>query len=240
MNEYSTEIANHYAVYRPPLHQIILRMALENSSHDVGLDIGCGTGQSSIALTPYCTKVIGLDPSYAMLKFSLSNPKVTYLHFDGIHLPFPDDTFEITTFAGSLFYAKSQLLLNEVIRVSRRLSTMLIYDFEVMLNPWFALFNIPISESKIPYDHQIDFSGLNLSHLERKEKTNSTFSFSVKPEELAHLLLSTKSSYASCQRKYQTEDPYPSLLNQLLSTSDQKIELKADLYFTKYTCDKSD
>ena len=49
-NEYDEITAYHYLKYRPPLHELILAKGLKaDPTYVEGLDIGCGTGQSSIA-----------------------------------------------------------------------------------------------------------------------------------------------------------------------------------------------
>lgn len=42
------------------------------------LDVGCGTGNSCIALTKYGKSVTGYDPSESMLKQSQKHPIVNY------------------------------------------------------------------------------------------------------------------------------------------------------------------
>src|SRR5690625_4484968 len=68
MERYDANAAAHYAAYRPPLHAMILgRVLTGNASFDIGLDIGCGTGYSAVALAKYCKFVYGIDPSPSML-----------------------------------------------------------------------------------------------------------------------------------------------------------------------------
>ena len=137
--EYDQQIASHYASYRPPLHQMILNEALgKNTSFQKGLDIGCGTGRSTTALLPYCKKIVGIDPSKEMLSNATPHPSISYNCFDGANLPFRENQFDLITFAGSLFYAKSQRLLNEVIRVSKLGTRVLVYDFEIKTEPHFG------------------------------------------------------------------------------------------------------
>ena len=67
-DKYTETVAAHYAAYRPPLHPHILKRVLSNAgTFAVGLDIGCGTGRSSVALTPFCERVFAIDPSDSML-----------------------------------------------------------------------------------------------------------------------------------------------------------------------------
>lgn len=58
--EYDEAIAYHYNAYRPPLHEVILSQVLgKDERFQNGLDIGCGTGYSAIALAKYCSQVYG-------------------------------------------------------------------------------------------------------------------------------------------------------------------------------------
>ncbi len=67
--EYNQAVAEHYAAFRPPLHQLILKKLLNPGERlQSGLDIGSGTGYSAIALSGYCDHVIGLDPSESMIE----------------------------------------------------------------------------------------------------------------------------------------------------------------------------
>jgi ubiquinone/menaquinone biosynthesis C-methylase UbiE len=51
---YDQVTAGHYAAYRPALHSLILRRVFSDAdSFDVGLDGGCGTGHSAIALAAH-------------------------------------------------------------------------------------------------------------------------------------------------------------------------------------------
>ena len=69
-----------------------------------------------------------------MLKKAITHPKVDYQIFDGKSLSFDSNQFDIITFAGSLFYAKSQIILDEVVRVGKPGSKILVYDFELFLH----------------------------------------------------------------------------------------------------------
>ncbi|MEM7384609.1 MAG: class I SAM-dependent methyltransferase, partial [Verrucomicrobiota bacterium] len=110
--EYHDAVARHYAAYRPPLHRLILQRQLEGRDRfRSGLDLGCGTGYSAVALTEFCDEVVGLDISRSMLDSASPHPQITYVEGRGDDLQrFPDGTFDIITFAGSLFYTRSEAL----------------------------------------------------------------------------------------------------------------------------------
>ena len=76
--------------------------------------------------------LVSLDKE--MLAQAIGHSQVTYVHFDGINLPFADSSFNLVTFAGSLFYAKSQRMLNEVVRVCLPNAIVIAYDFEVLFH----------------------------------------------------------------------------------------------------------
>ena len=76
--EYNDDSASHYKSYRPPLHETLLSQMLKDRKFKNVLDVGCGTGNSSIALTKYGESVTGYDPSGSMLQQSQKHPKVNY------------------------------------------------------------------------------------------------------------------------------------------------------------------
>lgn len=236
--EYDKVTAMHYSKYRPPLHPLILEKVLsEKKLFHRGLDIGCGTGQSSVALSPYCKKIIGIEPSQPMLEMAIPHDKVEYREFDGKNLKFPDGHFDVITLAGSLFYAKSQRLLDEVIRVSNPGSTVLVYDFEILLNDLFlqlALENT-INEPENKYNHYVDFSGLEGNALIQLTSCGEELPFRIASTDLSHLMLSLKKIYETLVGEDDRSDPYQGLVENLDRLSNgNPHELKARIYYTVY------
>ena len=62
----------------PPLHEFLLNTIFKEQTFNNILDIGCGTGNSSIALTKFGESVTGYDPSLSMIQESQNHPKVIY------------------------------------------------------------------------------------------------------------------------------------------------------------------
>src|SRR5262245_57221472 len=88
----SPPAAVRYVANRPGGHEQVLeylRTALRDEL-PVGcaLDVGCGSGQSSLALLPYAHSVIGLDSSSAMLAQASLNPRIIYRKGHAEALPF--------------------------------------------------------------------------------------------------------------------------------------------------------
>ncbi|MCJ7465313.1 MAG: class I SAM-dependent methyltransferase, partial [Maribacter sp.] len=195
--EYDHITAFHYSAFRPALHKYILDECLKGHEENcLGLDVGCGTGQSSIALTNYCEKVIGIEPSKEMLDKSLQHPRVEYAHYNCKKIDFESNYFDHITFAGSLYYAKSQKLLDEVIRVSKHTARIIVYDFEIRLDTIMEKLNVDCrSKQKSNYNHQENFSGLNQKNISIKQKLVKSLSLEITNANLAHLLLSSKDNY---------------------------------------------
>ena len=232
---YDAFTAMHYAAYRPPLHEVILDKTIEGKL-DLGLDVGCGTGTSSIALASFCNKVIGVDPSEAMLKKAIAHPKVDYQIFDGKSLSFDSNQFDIITFAGSLFYAKSQKILDEVVRVGKPGSKILVYDFELFLDEILDRLGINNTEKgEIDYDHQINFSGLVINAIKETKNNQESVKIAINPSDLSHLLLSDNNNFELLHEKYTTDDLYNRVKVELEAISKNAIPtVRGNIYFTRY------
>ncbi|SIR17603.1 class I SAM-dependent methyltransferase [Maribacter ulvicola] len=239
--EYDSITARHYAAYRPSLHSQILKSYLNvDDKFNYGLDIGCGTGQSAISLFDHCEKVVGVDTSKEMIEKSIIHTGVTYQIMQTNILDFDNDSFDIITFAGSLFYAKSQKLLDEVIRVSKPIATIILYDFEVLMKDTFTLLGINnTAVNNDVYDHQTNFSGLDLNSIAINKSYRESIIFDIKISDMAHLLLSAKDNYTSIATVLGKENVYEHLKWELRNKlGSDTTTLKANTYLTAYTAIK--
>ena len=240
-NDYDSITALHYASYRPYLHAQILKSYLHSDEYfELGLDIGCGTGQSAISLSSYCLKVIGVDPSKQMINKSINRTNISYQLMQPNKLDFPDESFNIVTFAGSLFYAKSQELLNETIRVSRPNGKIIVYDFEVLMEDAFKLLGFDANvQTNSDYDHVTNFSGLDMLSMTKTEQFKQSVQFEIAISDLAHLLLSSKEDYKSVATKFKSDDLYSEVVYQLKKRLIMgTMHLKANTYLTAYSVNK--
>ena len=229
---YNQTFADHYSAYRPPLHQIILELILSgNDTFQNGLDIGCGTGYSAVALTKYCSHVYGIDPSESMLKQAALNEKITYVKGTGDSLFLQDDTIDIVTFAGSLFYAKSPELIQELKRVCKDHCTITVYDFEILFDRIFDLCGIKYNQAISGYNHKVNFS--DIKEFNEIIIRNEQIKIEVTSTELAHLLLADSNIYQVFLDKYKQHDHFPSLVNELESFA-QTHQLDVTIYYSKY------
>ena len=235
--DYDQITAIHYAAYRPLLHAEILKHHFSGPViFELGLDVGCGTGQSSLALSYYCKEVFGIDPSKQMLARAINAPKVTYQYMQSNKLNFNDELFDVITFAGSLYYAKSQSLLKEIVRVSKPEGQILVYDFEIMMDGVIDLFELENNiKRESEYDHQTNFTGLETSFIKLMGTSINEYDFKVTIEDLTHLLLSVKDNYTLFRQTFGANlyDKIKEKLYILLKS--ETTTLKARTYSTHYS-----
>lgn len=238
-SEYDSITAKHYAAYRPALHEMILKKCLvPDRDFQLGLDIGCGTGHSSIALSKFCHKVIGIDPSIGMIENAIEHSKIEYQIFNGANLDFESNTFELITFAGSLHYAKSQKLLDEVVRVTKIDGLVLVYDFEILLANVLNELGFKTNGNQ-SYDHEADFSGLNGNNISLLKTEEENVSLQIGPQDLGHLLLSVKEQYEFFQKELKKTSVYSELVQHLEESSSSDINnISANLYYKVYSISK--
>ena len=236
LEEYSEITAFHYAAYRPPLHlPILLKVFDKHDNLDLGLDVGCGTGHSAIALAQFCDKVYGIDPSLPMLDKSISHPKVSYQKFNDPILEFPDQHFDVITFAGSFYYAKSQELINELIRVSRRGVRIFVYDFEIELDEIIKILCPGFTKSKTDYNHLENFNGLDHGNLGIEKEIREHYFTQISNTNLAHLILSSKENYIACANAFGENHLYHKVFERLnFIHKERSSKVKAKIYASLY------
>ncbi|MGF1787150.1 class I SAM-dependent methyltransferase [Photobacterium swingsii] len=231
--EYSSEVSAHYAAYRPPLHQMILnKMVAMGEVFNIGLDIGCGTGISTQALSQYCHHVHGVDPSAAMIAQAKTTETISYHLGSGESLPIKDKSIDVVTFAGSLSYAKSDALLCELARVCKIKATALVYDFEVQLGDVLTGLGVKTYSSNTNYDHTVNFSDCSAFHEE--QVTADTINLQLAPEQLAHVLFSSIRRYALLVEHFGDQNTFDFVTEKLNAKGDAHT-VSINIYYSKYT-----
>ena len=230
---YETVTAFHYAAYRPPLHRMILERVLGSfESFSSGLDFGCGTGYSSVALTHYSNRVCGVDLNQQMLNLTEQHPQITYLLGTVEDLPcLVGQPYDIITFAGSLFYVKSEALRIGLSSVCRPGTTIIVYDFNVLTKELLNDIGFTASLDESDYDHDISIAEWN----EFKNLTNESACLAIKvsAEEAAHLLLSDSFYYDALQAYLNLTAPFDALVS-MLSKQKDEIQLVVDVFYKRY------
>jgi SAM-dependent methyltransferase len=150
----SARLASAYAFARPPIHPLIIERIMGHGTvraRSIGcaLDVGCGAGRSTAALTAVARTVVGLEPAAAMLAHCRAvAPGASFVVGRAEDLPFANASFDLVTAAGSLNYTDRGRSLGEIARVLAPGGVLAIYDFSsgrrchaaASLDDWFAEF----------------------------------------------------------------------------------------------------
>jgi SAM-dependent methyltransferase len=123
--------ARRYARARPNIHPTAVekfrRFAQIDGLLSLALDVGCGTGQSTVALTHVAERVIGIDPSADMLEHAARHPNVEYRQSAAEHTPFRDSQFDLITAAQVFHWFDHDAFLAESYRLLRVPGWLLVY-----------------------------------------------------------------------------------------------------------------
>ena len=105
------------------------------------LDIAAGTGSSSRQLADRGAEVIALDFSQGMIAAGKKrNPDLTFIQGDALHLPFPDQKFDVTTISFGLRNTQDpKAALAEAHRVTKVGGKIVVQEFSHPTNRVFRL-----------------------------------------------------------------------------------------------------
>lgn len=126
------DVGARYAARRPYVHPDILahvqaRLGLTELLAR-GLDVGCGTGQSTLALTTVARQVVGLDPSPEMIRHTPQGPGLTYVQGLAEQLSFATASFDVVTVALAFHWLDRARFLPDARRVLRPGGHLVIYN----------------------------------------------------------------------------------------------------------------
>jgi demethylmenaquinone methyltransferase/2-methoxy-6-polyprenyl-1,4-benzoquinol methylase len=101
------------------------------TANDQALDLCCGTGDIARHLFTGGTRVVGCDFSSGMLaEAQRRNPEIPFIQGDALHLPFPDERFDIVTIGyGLRNLANLREGIDEILRVAKPGARILVLDF---------------------------------------------------------------------------------------------------------------
>jgi ubiquinone/menaquinone biosynthesis C-methylase UbiE len=125
------EGAAQYEQSRPYFHPVVMSRLVDllgRSRLQRSLDVGCGTGQSSVALTAVSAGVVGLDSSEAMLHHRRRGTSVAFVRGHAERLPFESGSFDLVSAALAVHWFDQTRFLAETSRVLRPMGWLLLYD----------------------------------------------------------------------------------------------------------------
>ena len=179
---YNSLESNHYSAYRPPLHKLILSKILKDRHFQIALDVGCGVGTSSLALVPYAKRVIGYDPSHAMIEKATPHPTITYTNFID-ELP---NSCDLLCFFGSLEYINPVALKKYTQKLVKG-GQLICCDFEVDYQPIVELMGL--EPMRTDYNHSKNLTDYpHYGEFKEQVRQVESTSFSCSLEQLKSLL----------------------------------------------------
>ena len=228
MDEFNLEAANHYSAYRPPIHSNILNQCLVSKSFDLALDVGCGVGNSSVALTAFSNKVIGIDNSEYMLQNTISNDQVSYFS-ESLRLDF---NYDLLSFFGSLSYL-DQASIEQYTNNVKPGGTIICCDFKVLYQPVLSYFKL--KQNNTTYNHKKNLCDYQIERVELVEEVSFNTSFNSNSNQLAHLILSEFGVADQIKNILDSKEPHNSLVEILLEISpSNEFVLTTECYYSRY------
>lgn len=219
--------ARRYASSRPYFHPVVIEkiktfLRLQEPISRV-LDVGCGTGRSSLALTAISSQVVGVDPSQAMVDQAPCHVQIRYVLAPAEQLPFPDASFDMITVASAFHWFDRACFLSEAARLLPVSGWLVIYGngFKKAMqeNAAFQRWNESyLSRYPSPPRNnqpltQAELQKYSLRSIEKETYTNEvTFSL----QELASYLMTQTNAIAVLeQERERPENLYTLLLDEL-------------------------
>lgn len=111
--------ASRYQSFRPMYHHLPFK-EVENflgKKPEKALDVACGTGHSTFALSKISKSVIGCDLSKTMLEEARKNYKMEFLQSSAEELPFEDKSFDLINISMGFHWLEQERFLLEAKRL---------------------------------------------------------------------------------------------------------------------------
>lgn len=223
---YSKEIASHYKAYRPKLHSVLLKKCLQTDSFQRGLDVGCGVGHSSVALTSYCKKVIGLEPSTFMLQQAHQHPQVCYESvYTKVSKP-----YDLLCFFGVLFYLTDEEVKQYLDGLIAS-GSLLVADFKIDYD--LATQRMQLKPFALNYEH-IPTQNLLTQQARLLKSEVFSSSFECTTRELLHLMMTEPHIESALIQRFKTSKF--ALLQTEISNffTEDVVRLQAELNYSLY------
>ena len=124
--------AERYARSRPFFHVLVMDKIKEivPLAFPVAnaLDVGCGTGQSTVALRTIADSVIGVDASPEMLSVAAPGDNIRYLPAPAEQIPLPNAVFDLITVSLAFHWFDRPRFFSEAYRLLRDNGWLVIYN----------------------------------------------------------------------------------------------------------------
>lgn len=118
--DHFSAVAAGYQAFRPGYPPALFAwLAGVTAGHERAVDLGCGTGQASVALAAHFDEVIGLDPSAEQIARAEPHPRVRYRVAPAEATGLPDASADLVIAAQALHWFDPERLHPELARIAR-------------------------------------------------------------------------------------------------------------------------
>lgn len=114
--------------YSPFVADIISRIIGIEYPVEVAVDVGSGTGISTMAIAELAETVVGIEPSKAMLERAIPANNVSYLSGSAEQIPVEDQAYDLISVGSALHWFDQQQFLAEASRVAKPKAWLVVYD----------------------------------------------------------------------------------------------------------------
>jgi len=149
--------AQRYATARPYFHPLVMDKIVQFTKvakFARAIDIACGTGLSSRALTEIASQVDAVDISAEMLAEAESHERICYQVSPAEHTPFDAAFFELATVGLAFHWFDQAAFLREAKRILRPGSWLVVYNSgffgEMVENPAFREWGRDLYQQQFP------------------------------------------------------------------------------------------
>ncbi|CAL1281322.1 unnamed protein product [Larinioides sclopetarius] len=127
-----------YSAHRPDVSPEIAQMSVNflrekfDGDLDIAVDVGCGSGQSSVILAPFFRLVYGLDVSEAQIQEAVKNRAHSNIHYrlqEAESLPFETCSVQLVSACGSLHWFNLETFFREVKRILVPGGVLIVYTY---------------------------------------------------------------------------------------------------------------
>jgi ubiquinone/menaquinone biosynthesis C-methylase UbiE len=125
-------VAERYAKGRPYFHpQVVSRIKAYLSLAEPvarALDVGCGTGLSTIALKTIARHVVGVDNAAEMIALAPTDPQIEYFIAPAEKIPVDDNAFDLITISSAFHWMNRSAFFTEAHKILRSQGWLVVYD----------------------------------------------------------------------------------------------------------------
>lgn len=151
-------VAERYAKHRPYFHPLVIekiKAQLQLSqSVPLAADVGCGAGQSTVALKEIAGRVVGMDLSLDMLRVAETKPGIHYVQAAAERLALKSNAADLLTTSLAYHWFDQDRFFAEVRRVLKENAWLVIYnnwiDGQLQDEPAFERWFTEVYETRYP------------------------------------------------------------------------------------------